>query len=205
MRKLQRAWFKSRPQRMTALALGCVGLAVAPGVALAQTDAPVQAKPPAAAPAQARPSAERPAQAAPPAQAASRAQAPEEAARSAERPGVVSVTLEEAIARALKVNPQVAQAAGTVTTSAAAERSAFGAYLPTLSANANSSLASTQRLDPTTGAVLTGSSDTYSAGLSAGWDVFTGFQRSATRRQTRAQSNAAEADRMLTSLNDAAE
>lgn len=158
---------------MTALALGCVGLAVVPGAALAQANRPAQAAP----------AAERPAQVAPRAQVEA----------SAERPAAVSVTLEEAIARALKVNPQVAQAAGTVITSEAAERSAFGAYLPTLSANANSSLASTQRLDPTTGAVLTGSSDTYSAGLSAGWNVFTGFQRSATRRQTRAQSNAAEA------------
>ncbi|WP_223758267.1 TolC family protein [Myxococcus sp. RHSTA-1-4] len=141
------------------LALGFLGLAAAPEVALAQ---------------------------------AAEAQPPVELRARAEQP-VLSVTLEEAIARAMKVNPQVAQAAGTVTTSAAAERSAFGAYLPSLSANANGSLASTQRLDPTTGAVLSGSNDTYSAGLAASWDVFTGGQRSATRRQTRAQSNAAEA------------
>ncbi|MFP2912425.1 TolC family protein, partial [Pyxidicoccus sp. 3LFB2] len=106
---------------------------------------------------------------------------------------VVSVTLEEAIARALKTSPQVAQAAGTVTTSEAAERSAFGAYLPSLSANASSSLASSNRLDPETGAVVSGSNDTYSAGLSAGWDVFTGGQRGANRRQAQAQSSAAEA------------
>ncbi|NMO15143.1 TolC family protein [Pyxidicoccus fallax] len=162
---------------MPALALGVLGLAVTPEVALAQ--APAAQPTPSA---QAAPSAGQPARAAPAVELEARAQQP-----------LPSVTLEEAIARAVKVNPQVAQAAGTVTTSNAAERSAFGAYLPTLSANANGSLASTQRLDPTTGAVLSGSSDTYSAGLSAGWDVFTGFQRSATRRQTRAQTNAAEA------------
>ncbi|MCP3137797.1 TolC family protein [Pyxidicoccus xibeiensis] len=148
---------------MSALALGFLGLVAAPGMGLAQTP-------------------ERPAE-----------QPPVPPAELRAMRAVPSVSLEEAIARALKTNPQVAQAAGTVTTSEAAERSAFGAYLPTLSANASGSLASSERVDPETGAVSSGSSDTYSAGLSAGWDVFTGGQRSATRKQTRAQSNAAEA------------
>ncbi len=104
-----------------------------------------------------------------------------------------SVTLKEAIERALKASPQVAQAAGTVTTSEAAERSAFGAYLPRLSASAGGSLASTQRLDPETGGVLSGSRDTYNAGLSASYDLFTGFRRGANRVQTRAQTGAARA------------
>ncbi|QSQ25561.1 TolC family protein [Pyxidicoccus parkwayensis] len=122
--------------------------------------------------------------------AASPSQRPELA--EPKRPSV-SVTLEEAITRALKTNPQVAQAAGTVTNSEAAERSAFGAYLPSLSANASGSLASSERLDPETGAVSSGSNDTYSAGLSASWDVFTGGERGANQRQTKAQSSAAEA------------
>lgn len=154
---------------MTALALGFLGLVTVPGVGLAQPSAQAGAQPPAQA------GARTPPEEAPP------------------RRPAVSVTLEEAIARALKTSPQVAQAAGTVTTSEAAERSAFGAWLPSLSANASSSLASSQRLDPETGAVSTGSNDTYSAGLSAGWDVFTGGQRGANRRQAQAQSSAAEA------------
>ncbi|MCY1022586.1 TolC family protein [Pyxidicoccus sp. MSG2] len=162
MKTPQTAWSKKRPHRMTALALGFLGLVSAPGVGLAQ------------APAEAQPQQQR----------------PEETPQP--RPAV-SVTLEEAIARALKTSPQVAQAAGTVTTSEAAERSAFGAYLPSLSANASSSLASSNRLDPETGAVTSGSNDTYSAGLSAGWDVFTGGQRGANSRQAKAQSSAAEA------------
>lgn len=178
MRKLPSAWFKKQPGRMPAWALGILGLAAVPGVALAQA-APSSEEHPAPSRPPAEPS---PAQAQPPVELRARAE---------ER--VPSVTLEEAIARALKVSPQVAQAAGTVTTSAAAERSAFGAYLPTLSANASGTLASTQRLDPTTGAVLSGSNDTYSAGVSTAWQVFTGGQRGANRRQTRAQSSAAEA------------
>jgi len=110
-----------------------------------------------------------------------------------ETPQRKSVTLDEAIALALKTSPQVAQATGSVTTTGAAERSAFGAYLPTLSASASSSLASSQRLDPTTGAVFNAPSDTYSAGLSASWNVFTGGQRSANSRQAQARSSAAQA------------
>ncbi|WP_240359387.1 TolC family protein [Pyxidicoccus trucidator] len=171
MKTPQTAWFKKRPHRVTALALGFLGLVTVPGVGLAQEPA--------------QPPAQQPPQAA-------QAQPAAPAQPEARRP-VVSVTLEEAIARALKTSPQVAQAAGTVTTSEAAERSAFGAYLPSLSANASSSLASSNRLDPETGAVVSGSNDTYSAGLSAGWDVFTGGQRGANRRQAQAQSNSAEA------------
>ncbi|GHG75872.1 TolC family protein [Comamonas sp. JC664] len=105
----------------------------------------------------------------------------------------MSVSLEEAIARALKTSPQVAQAAGSVATTDAARRSAFGAYLPNLTANANSSLASAQRLDPGTGVVFNAPSDTYSAGVSASWNVFTGGQRGANSRQAQARSSAAQA------------
>jgi len=143
---------------------------------------PAQAGEPAAAPTQA------PANATPPADAPIAPPPP-----AAEAAAPVSVTLEEAIARALKANPQVAQASGNVTNSEAAERSAVGAYLPSLSASANGSLSSSRRIDPETGAVTSGSNDTYSAGLAASWNVFTGGQRSANRKQTRAQTSAAEA------------
>nr|WP_253818090.1 TolC family protein [Myxococcus xanthus] len=146
MKNAQAPWWKRQPYRMTALALGFLGLVTAPGVGLAQA-----------------------------------------------MTTMTTVSLEEAIARALKTSPQVAQAAGTVTTTGAAERSAFGAYLPNLSASANSSLASSQRLDPTTGAVFNAPSDTYSAGLSASWNVFTGGQRGATSKQAQARSSAARA------------
>lgn len=161
MKKIhQRAWFQGRPRRLTAV--GFFGLALVPGLGLAQ-------------------------QAGPPAQ-----EARPVATLTAEQQ-VPSVTLEEAVARALKASPQVAQAAGTVTTSEAAERSAFGAYLPSVSASAAGSLASSRRIDPETGAVSSGSSDTYNAGLSVGYDLFTGFQRSANRAQARAQTGAARA------------
>jgi TolC family type I secretion outer membrane protein len=105
----------------------------------------------------------------------------------------VSMTLEEAITRALKHSPDVIQAQGSLRNAAASERSAFGAYLPSLSASAGSSLASTERFDPDTGTPISGSSDSYSAGISASWDVFTGFRRRNQRQQARAEALSAEA------------
>ena len=105
----------------------------------------------------------------------------------------VSMTLEEALTRALKASPQLVQAQGSIRTAAAAEKSAFGAYLPSLSANASTSLASSERLNAATGTTVTGSSDSYSAGLSASWDVFTGFRRSSERKRAQAESQSAQA------------
>ncbi|HVG59498.1 MAG TPA: TolC family protein [Hyalangium sp.] len=102
----------------------------------------------------------------------------------------VSLTLEEAIARAHKVSPQIVQAQGAIRTAAAAEKSAFGAYLPGLSASASSSLASSARIDPTTGSPVASSNN---IGLSASWDVFTGFRRRSERQRAQAESQSAEA------------
>ncbi|MDC0714601.1 TolC family protein [Stigmatella sp. ncwal1] len=110
-----------------------------------------------------------------------------------QEPAWVSMTLEEALERALKQNPQVIQAAGSIRTAKASERSAFGAYLPSLSASANSTLSSSDRLNPDTGTIISGSNDSYSAGLSASWDVFTGGRRSSARRQAQAELQSAEA------------
>jgi outer membrane protein len=105
----------------------------------------------------------------------------------------VSMTLEEALARARKASPQIVQAQGAVRTAAASERSAFGAYLPGLSFSASSALSSSERFNPQTGTTVTGSSDSYNAALSASWDVFTGFRRSNERKRAQAESQSAEA------------
>ncbi|WP_408890574.1 TolC family protein [Myxococcus faecalis] len=202
MTMLRKAWLKRRPQRLTALTLGMLGVVVVPGTGLAGAtkgaallpgDAPTKVALLGLAQAGVVPA---PAETAAPPKEPS---APSEAVptdlgvtRQAQ-PEVPSVSLEEAIARALKTNPAVAQSEGNVTNAAAAERSAVGAYIPTLSASASGSLSSTQRVEPVTGAVINGSADNYSAGLSTGWNVFTGGQRSATREQTKAQSGAASA------------
>ncbi|MCP3100869.1 TolC family protein [Myxococcus sp. K15C18031901] len=171
---------------MTAWALGVLGGMAVTGSTWAQepavqtskpADAPVAAPTEPVAPAATVTSEARPATAQPPSEAKA----------------ATSVTLEEAILRAMKANPQVAQATGNVTNAEAAERSAVGAYLPNLSASASGALSSSRRIDPETGAVSSGSNDTYAAGLAASWNVFTGGQRGANRKQTQAQTGAAEA------------
>lgn len=102
------------------------------------------------------------------------------------------VTLDEAVRRSLEASPTVAQGAGAVRTAGAAERSAKGAFLPTLSANASSSLSASQQLGSQTG-LNDGMSDSYGAGISASVPVYTGGRRTAELRQARAETSAAQA------------
>jgi outer membrane protein TolC len=64
-----------------------------------------------------------------------------------------------------------------VDNAALGERSAWGAFLPNLSVNTSGSLRSANILDPNTGQIITGSSDSYSAGLSGRVDLFRGGSR----------------------------
>jgi outer membrane protein TolC len=112
-----------------------------------------------------------------------------------------TVTLDDAVKAALEHHPQVVRAEGSVRTAAAAEKSALGAYLPTLSLSTNGSLSSSTQFGTQTGELGTTSTssltggvrDSYSAGLSASWDVYTGGRRGAEKDQAAAQSAAAEA------------
>src|SRR5688572_33223736 len=76
-----------------------------------------------------------------------------------------SLTLDQVVARAVEVSPVIVQAASSVTTTRSGERVAFGAFLPSLSLNTGASLSSTERFNPTTNTTVSGSSDSYSAGL----------------------------------------
>jgi outer membrane protein len=105
----------------------------------------------------------------------------------------VVLTLDEVVQRAQQHSPQVAQAAGNVTTAGAAERTAVGAFMPNLNLSTNANLASTSRFDPSLGTTISGSRDSYSAGMSSSMDLFTGGRRSADLRRSRAQTDAAEA------------
>lgn len=104
----------------------------------------------------------------------------------------VRVTLEEAVRRSLVASPTVARGAGAVRSATAAERSAKGAFLPSLSASAGSSLGGARQAGSQPG-LSGGTSDSYSAGISASVPVFTGGRRTAELRQARAQTSAAEA------------
>jgi outer membrane protein TolC len=109
-----------------------------------------------------------------------------------------TVTLEEAIRLAERVQPTVIQAQGGVRNADAQLRAAYGQYLPSLTASTsagNSFSEGQSRTDPVTGQILSGnsSSTSVSAGVSASVDLFTGFRRGADIRAARATGNAADA------------
>jgi outer membrane protein TolC len=96
------------------------------------------------------------------------------------------VTLDQAIERAFRQNPQMVQSRGNQEVASAAERTAFGNYLPSLSGNANTSVGSGIGTSPVAG-------PTTGAGVSLSYDLFTGLRRGAQRAQAQAQSASARA------------
>ena len=112
---------------------------------------------------------------------------------SAQAPARDSMSLDEVVRRALATSPVIVQATSSVNTAESSERVAFGAYLPSLSLSTGAGMASAERFNPTTNTTVTGSSDSYSAGLSSGVDIFTGGRRGAERDRAAAATEAAEA------------
>jgi outer membrane protein len=111
---------------------------------------------------------------------------------------VRSITLADAIRLSERVQPGVVRAAGDVTTAAAQRRSAWGAYLPSVSASSSASdffAEGPSRVDPITGQVISGNTTnrSVSTSLSASMDLFTGFRRGAENRAAKAGQTAAEA------------
>lgn len=103
------------------------------------------------------------------------------------------LTLEEAVERALAYSPQMAQSRQQVLNAEESQRTAWGAFLPTLSGSAGGSLRSTERFDQTTDRVVAGSSDSYNAGVSARYTLFAGGERFASLDAARAGVSAASA------------
>ena len=109
-----------------------------------------------------------------------------------------AITLAEALRLAQRSQPRVVQAEGQVQTAAAQRRSAWGAFLPSLSASSSASDFFSQgasRIDPLTGQVLSGNTTNRSlnATLRASVDLFTGFRRGADLKAARAEQSQAEA------------
>ena len=108
----------------------------------------------------------------------------------------ITVTLDEAVQRALVRSPQMAQSEQSVSNAQLTHRQSWGSFLPSLSASSSGSLRSTSRFDPNTDRIVEGSSDSYSASLSASYTVFQGGRRFAEMSAARADLNAAEARRI---------
>ena len=109
-----------------------------------------------------------------------------------------AITLSDALKLAQRTQPSVVQALGQVETSAAQRRSAWGAFLPSLTASSSASdffSEGASRIDPVTGQILSGNTTNRSlnASLRASVDLFTGFRRGADLRAARAGQTEAEA------------
>ena len=106
---------------------------------------------------------------------------------------VDSVTLDEAVARALEVSPEVVQAVGTVGTAAWTTRQAYASMLPSLTVSSGANLSSSERYDPQTNLRVSGQSSSYSAGINGSMDLFAGGRNVAGVRIARAEEAAASA------------
>jgi outer membrane protein len=106
---------------------------------------------------------------------------------------VLQVTLDEAIRRALDVQPAIIQAQGAQRNAGAGQRAAFGAFLPTVSLSGGSAHASGNRFNSATNQIVSGPASTsYTGGLSFNLTLFDGFARFASSNA--ASANAAAAD-----------
>jgi outer membrane protein len=107
-----------------------------------------------------------------------------------------TVTLTEAIERANRVQPRVIQALSSVQTADARIRAARGAWLPNLSfsTSAGSFYSEGQRIDPSTGQLVTSNSTNTSVNgsVSSSIELFDGFRRGAESRAARANRASAE-------------
>ncbi len=112
---------------------------------------------------------------------------------TAQAPGEQKITLDQAVDFALKASPTIVQSEGSIRTARSAERSAHGAFLPSLSVTTGAGLSSAERFNSVTNTTVSGSSDSYTAGLSSGYDLYTGGRRGAELTRTRAVESAAQA------------
>ena len=106
-------------------------------------------------------------------------------------PQHLEVTLTEAI-RGLHEQRAMVQALGADRTAGASQRSALGAYLPSVSVNASTSKGNTGRTDNNTGQFIP-PARSYTGGIQASLELFDGFRRLANLRGASASAAAADA------------
>ena len=110
-----------------------------------------------------------------------------------------AVTLTEAIRLAQRVQPTVVQARGALAVAGSDVRSAYSAFLPSLSGNAGAGQSffpqAQSRLDPQTGQLITGTNSNKSVnfGVNSSLILFDGFRREATIRSSKADRDASAA------------
>ena len=113
------------------------------------------------------------------------------------------VTLQEAIQRALDVQPTMISARGDQRNAGASKRSAYGAFIPAVSLGSSAARSNITRIDNTTGRPVP-AEYSYTGSFNASLELFDGFRRFANLKATAALDAAAEAgvvnERFLTTL-----
>src|SRR5438445_6680225 len=112
---------------------------------------------------------------------------------AAGQPAQLQVSLAEAVRRALDVQPAMARARGDATNAGWQNRGAFGAFLPTVTLASTASRQNAQSVGGI-GVEVQAGTYTYSSGVTASVDVFTGFRRLANYRNADATQDAADAE-----------
>jgi outer membrane protein len=110
-------------------------------------------------------------------------------------PNATRVTLDDAMDRALRRSPQLAQSEQAVQNAYEARRTTVGSFLPSLSSSSTMSIRPAQRFDEVLQEIVKGSAKSYSAGLNSGLTLFRGGQRFSDYRRTGLDIDAAEARR----------
>jgi outer membrane protein TolC len=107
----------------------------------------------------------------------------------------VDLTLPEAVRRALEVQPAIVQARGDLRNARAGQRSAIGAFLPSVSLGGSSATASSNRFNSSTGTIdsVTNNNTTYSGSMALSLDIFQGFRRLGNKSAAAATLDAANA------------
>jgi len=103
----------------------------------------------------------------------------------------LQVTLQEAVRRALDVQPTVVQARGAVSSAGWLKRAAYGAFLPTVTLNSSAFRQNTASV--VNGLPASAGTYQYNSGLTASLDLFTGFKRFSAYRNADATEDAADA------------
>jgi outer membrane protein len=102
------------------------------------------------------------------------------------------ISLDEAVGLALQNQPAMVEARGARRNASAADRSAWGAFLPNVTTSASASRGNVRRVDPITGREIP-PEYSYTLGVSANLELFDGFRRFANKKAASASLDAAEA------------
>jgi outer membrane protein TolC len=103
------------------------------------------------------------------------------------------MVLDEAVRRALERSPALAQTEASLANAEQTRRTAYGAFIPRVSASSSASKNSSTRYDERTQTTIEGSSESYSAGLSGSVSIYEGGARNHALAQARADLLGAEA------------